>query len=317
MAAVLGLTDMFLVASRLSGRSGGSRSSGIDVTHWQPVDGGEEVACIFSASEVRCDELDCLIFPPTLALDPDPRMLASTLSFAKVQHGRGAVLCSICGGAFLLASMGLLNGRTATTHWSYAQMLARRYPAISVHAEKLIIDHGDIVTAGGLMAWLDLGLKLVYRYLGSAVMLATARYFLIDPSGREQRTYASFEPSLIHGDVEIALVQRWLDDANQERPTTLVMARMANLSQRTFLRRFQKATGMRPSDYIQKLTVERARDRLESSQLTVKEIAWKAGYDDVSSFSKVFRRHTGLAPRPYRSRFGIGFRQDNAGPTSA
>jgi transcriptional regulator GlxA family with amidase domain len=172
-----------------------------------------------------------------------------------------------------------------------------------------MIDHGDVVTAGGVMAWLDLGLKLVHRYLGSAVMLATARYFLIDPSGREQRTYASFEPSLAHGDQEVALVQRWLQNANSEKHTTSAMARIAGLGQRTFLRRFQKATGMNPGGYVQKLKVEKARDHLETSKLTVKEIAWQVGYDDVSSFSKVFRRHTGLSPTPYRSRFGIESRQ--------
>jgi len=102
------------------------------------------------------------------------------LAWAKMQHASGTLLCSVCGGAFMLARTGLLNGRPATTHWGYLHALTNRFPDISVNTDELIIDLGDVVTAGGVMAWLDLGLRLVDRYLGPVVMMKTAQYFLTD-----------------------------------------------------------------------------------------------------------------------------------------
>ncbi len=146
------------------------------------------------------------------------------------------------------------------------------------------------------MAWTDLGLRLVDRLLGPELMIETARYLLIDPPGREQRYYSPFAPRLDHRDAAILKAQHWLQ-ANGARGATLAaMAACAGLEERTFLRRFHKATGLKPTDYCQRLRIGRARSLLEAGGNTIEQIAWTVGYEDAGAFRKVFQRITGLTP---------------------
>lgn len=126
------------------------------------------------------------------------------------RHAAGAVLASVCGGVFLLAETGLLAGRAVTTHWMYAETFRQRFPDVRLDTDRLIIDGGDILSAGGLMSWTDLGLRLVERILGPAAMAETARTMLVDPPGREQRFCSAFVPRLTHGDAAILKAQHFL-----------------------------------------------------------------------------------------------------------
>ncbi|WP_213804316.1 GlxA family transcriptional regulator [Granulicella sp. dw_53] len=308
LAAVLGLTDLFEVANRFSKEQGGEYPKELQISHWGANRETAQLECVFETHPDGRGRPDCLILPPTLEIEAPTEITASLLEWAGVQHDAGAILCSICGGAFLLAHMGLLNGRSATTHWSYSELLASRFPEICVSSDELIIDLGDVVTAGGMMAWLDLGLKLVDRYLGPVVMMKTAQFFLIDPAGRQQRFYANFSPSLHHGDSAVMKVQLWLQTLTSESTTIDKMAAKAKLGERTFLRRFQKATGHSPTEYVQQLKVQKARELLEFTTLSLKEISWKVGYEDVGFFRKTFQKFIGLPPVDYRRRFGTGDR---------
>jgi transcriptional regulator GlxA family with amidase domain len=159
------------------------------------------------------------------------------------------------------------------------------------------------MTAGGVLAWADLGLRLIERFLGPTVMLDTARFMNIDPPGREQQFYSDFAPKIKHGDSAILKAQHWLA-AQRENPIQVAdIARYARLEPRTFLRRFVKATGMKPSEYQQRLRITRAREMLEFSRRSVDEIAASVGYDDVGGFRRVFRKIVGLTPSQYRQRF--------------
>jgi transcriptional regulator GlxA family with amidase domain len=158
------------------------------------------------------------------------------------------------------------------------------------------------------MAWLDLGLRLVDRYLGPVVMVKTAQFFLADPAGRQQRFYANFSPPLHHGDAAILRVQLWLQTRPSESINIDRMADKANLGERTFLRRFQKTTGLTPTEYMQHLKVQKARELLEFTTLSMKEISWKVGYEDTGAFRKTFQKLIGLSPADYRCRFGTGER---------
>jgi transcriptional regulator GlxA family with amidase domain len=155
------------------------------------------------------------------------------------------------------------------------------------------------------MAWVDLGLKLVDRFLGPTVMLETARFFLVDASGRQQRFYSNFSPKLHHGDGPILKVQQWLQTSDVSSLSVSAMATKARMGERTFLRRFQKATGLTPTEYLQHLRVGKARESLEFSSLAMKEIAWKVGYEDYGAFRKVFQKIMGLSPADYRLRFSV------------
>jgi transcriptional regulator GlxA family with amidase domain len=308
LSAVHGLTDLFETANRFSAELGGENRAELRISHWDAQTEEGQVACVFGSGQDQDSKLDCLIFPPTLEIDQTGAKTDALLEWARARHAAGATLCSVCGGAFMLARLGLLNGRTATTHWSYADVFAAHFPEICVRADELIVDLGDVVTAGGVMAWLDLGLKLVDRYLGPLVMMRTAQFFLVDPAGRQQRYYANFSPPMHHGDSAILKVQLWLQTTAFQPIPIEVMAARAKLGQRTFLRRFQKATGQTPTEYVQHLKVHKARELLEFTTLSVKEISWKVGYEDTGTLRKVFDRFLGLTPTDYRRRFGTGDR---------
>lgn len=299
-AAVHGLTDLFAVATRMARERGGSGV--LRVSHWRPE--GQAMACVFDSAPGTAHGPTILIAPPSLApLMPaeDMRPLARWMAEA---HARGATLASICAGAFVLAETGLLAGRPATTHWGYAGLLAARFPEIRVDADRLVIDDGDLITAGGVMAWTDLGLVLVERLLGPTVMLDTARFLLVDPPGREQRSYRAFIPRLDHGDTAILKVQHGLQASGAVGADLAAMLALAGLEERTFLRRFRKATGMTPTEYCQQIRVANARAALELTRRSVGQIAFEVGYDDPSAFRKLFQRLTGLSPGAYRKRFG-------------
>ena len=155
------------------------------------------------------------------------------------RHAAGTTLCSVCGGAFLLAETGLLAGRSATTHWTFIQALAERFPDIHVDECRITVEDGNFITAGGVLAWADLGLKLVDRYLGPTIMLETARFMLMDPPGREQRFYSNFSPKLNHGDADVLKLQHWLQTKATIQPSLIKMAEICGLETRTLLRRFQ------------------------------------------------------------------------------
>jgi transcriptional regulator GlxA family with amidase domain len=306
LAAIHGLTDLFQVANRLAMARTGAGQPLLRVSHWQPADDGHDINCVYSTLPGLPHRPMIIVLPPSLNGTPTPEMTQRLAGWLKGQHKAGAILGSICAGAFLLAETGLLDGRTATTHWNLAEALQARFPAIKVDGDKLIIDDGDVITAGGLMAWTDLGLKLVDRLLGPTVMIETARFLLVDPPGREQRFYSSFSPKLHHGDAAILKVQHWLQAEGARDVTLTLMAQRAGLGDRTFLRRFVKATGLKPTEYCQTLRIGKARERLEFSSQTVEQIAWEVGYDDPGAFRKVFGKVMGLTPGDYRRRFSVG-----------
>lgn len=313
MSAVHGLTDMFRTANRLSAGQGLPGMPALRVSHWRLGDEGQSVERVFDTHGGSGDRLAVLIVPPSLEEESLAERAAVLARWLAARHAAGTTLCSICAGAFLLAETGLLDGRRATTHWNLAEKLAGKFPAIQLDVDKLIIEDGDIITAGGVMAWVDLGLRLIDRLLSPGIMLATARFFVVDPAGREQRFYSHFAPKLHHGDEAILKVQHWLQVHGLEKLTLRKMAARAVLGERTFLRRFQKATGLNPTAYVQHLRIGKAREMLEASNLTIEQVAWRVGYEDPGSFRKVFFKWMGLSPGDYRRRFSIT-RPDSLGP---
>lgn len=303
-SAVSGLSDLFEIADRLARERLGSEVPLLRISHlsgWDRVDGFTRT---YPTSSHRNLEPSVLVLPPTLQA-PSPKSASPTLiKYLKSRHKAGAILASVCLGAFVLAESGLLAERTVTTHWVYEKLFASRFPRVNVDTNKLIVDDGDIITAGGLMAWTDVGLKIIDRLLGPTSMLETARYMLVDPPGREQRYYSVFALRLTHGNAGILKVQHWLQKADLSDVSVHDMAKRAGLEERTFLRHFHKATGLTPIEYTQHLRVGRAREVLETSAESIDEIAWRCGYGDSGAFRRVFARVTGLTPSDYRRRFG-------------
>lgn len=305
MSAVLGLTDLFKVAGRIA-LEANPEAPQLRVRHLQADGTAAPVVVFDSDGPAEAPEqkiCDVLILPPSLEPPITSEAALPLARWLRERHGEGSVLASICAGAFLLGETGLLEGRTVTTHWAYTEAFHDRYPDVQLDTDRLIIDGSDIISAGGLMSWTDLGLKLVDRFLGPVVMAKAARMMLVDPPGREQRYYSGFVPRLNHGDAAVLKAQHFLQ-ANEGKEARLsILADEAGLEQRTFLRRFQKATGLTATDYAQRLRVAKAQELLQFGQLAVERVAWEVGYSDPGAFRKIFLRVVGLSPSAYRQRF--------------
>lgn len=303
MSAVLGLTDLFALADRFASEDAQPRGP-LRVRHLVPGTADlTQVSFDSHSGDDNPSRCDVLLLPPSLQPPIAPEAAAPIARWLYANHARGSVLASVCGGAFVLAETGLLAGRAVTTHWTYAQALRDRCPEAQVDADRLIIDGGDILSAGGLMSWIDLGLILVHRFLGPVVMARTARMMLVDLPGREQRFYSGFVPNLSHGDAAILKAQHHLQAQEGREARLTVLAAEAGLEPRTFLRRFQKATGLTATDYAQRLRVAKAQELLQFTQDPVERVAWQVGYGDAGAFRKVFHRIVGLTPGDYRQRF--------------
>jgi transcriptional regulator GlxA family with amidase domain len=301
MGMVHGISDLFAIAGRLAADHG---RAPIRVSHWRLHEGGGFGRCYDSHPDEPAGHSPAvLIAPGSLHKLLEAGEIAPYARWLLDRHAQGAMLASNCGGSFLLASTGLLSGRPATTHWFFAEEFRTRFPDVRLEIDHMVIDDGDIVTAGGLMSWTDLGLRIVERLLGPTVMMETARFLLIDPSGREQKNYASFAPKLTHGDEAVLKVQHWLQARGAGPVAVPEMAREAGMEERTFQRRFKAATGMTPVEYVQHLRVGKARELLEFTRRTVDQIAWAVGYEDAAAFRKLFQRIIGLSPHEYRQRF--------------
>jgi transcriptional regulator GlxA family with amidase domain len=305
-SAVFGFTELFTVANRFASSREDTHPF-IRVTHWQASpEQSRQVGLVFDSHPgISRGVPRILIAPPSIAEPISSEAAKPYATWLARLHARGSIVASVCGGAFLPAEAKLLDGRTVTTHWYYADALRERYPAVVVDADKLIIDDGDIITAGGMTAWTDLGVRLIHRLLGPTVMRETARFMLMDLSDREQSYYSSFLPRLDHGDAEILKVQHWLQKSGCRNVDLTKMAKTAGLEMRTFLRRFKKATTLKPTEYCQRLRIGKSREMLESTRQSIEKISWAVGYEDPASFRRVFYKIMGLTPSDYRNRFTL------------
>jgi AraC family transcriptional activator FtrA len=227
----------------------------------------------------------------------------SVIDALRAAHARGARLLSICSGSFVLAAAGLLDGRRATTHWRYADELRRRYPQIQVDPDVLYVDEGEILTSAGSAAGLDLCLHLVRRDYGPAVANQVARRLVIPPhrDGGQAQFLQRPVDALERGSLS-ALMDKMRRRLGE--PLRIAeLAQLAAMSERTFMRRFQAATGMSPADWITRMRVDRARELLESTALSVDLIAARTGLGTSTTLRHHFRRKVGVSPVEYRRRF--------------
>jgi len=298
-AAVHGLTDLFAVANRLSHELGAIERPVLRVTHWTEAH-GEPLAVVFDSQPGTDHQLRAMIVPPSLTQEPSAELLERYCRDLRQWHRDGVLLVSVCVGVFFIAASGLLDGRPATTHWNFAQSLAERFPLVKVEANLPLLDDGDIITSAGLMAWTDLGLRLVERYLGETLAAETARFLAVERVAGGARPGSVFSPRLDHGDEAVLKVQHWLQSSGARDVNMAAKADCAGLESRTFLRRFRSATGLKPTEYCQQVRVGRACRMLEFTNRSIDQIAWGVGYQDPGAFRKVFHKVTGLAPSDYR-----------------
>ena len=246
-----------------------------------------------------------IIFIPVLFSDREVIITDQKLiSWLRTCHQKGSIICAVCAGVFFVAQSGLLDGRSATTHWNLAEEFKTRYPQIGLKKERMIVDEGDIITAGGVTAFIDLALYMAGRFGSPELASSLSKILLIDPSRRLQTPYCEYHFNTAHLDEKVLKVQRWMAEHLTDRHSIPLLANRAGLGERTFARRFKKATGDTPLEYLQYLRISKARSLLESSDRSVEAIMTTTGYEDMSSFRKLFKRTTGLSPAAYRKKFG-------------
>ena len=218
------------------------------------------------------------------------------------QHANGARIAGINSGIFWAAEAGLLNGGRATTYWRHLREFEQRYPNVQWQANQASVEHAGIYSSNGQNASLDLSMHLLEKFCGPSIAASLAR----DISFDSRRTYdvnliniAGFRQ---HRDVGIHRAQDWLDEHFKQSVELQLLAKQIGMSRRTFIRRFQEATGELPSRYLQRLRVEAAKHRLGNTDDSIKTIGMGVGYRDISSFSKVFKSITDVTPREFRAR---------------
>ncbi|MGF6753505.1 transcriptional regulator FtrA [Paraburkholderia sp. GAS42] len=262
--------------------------------------GGITVAAPYSLRML--DRADTIVIPGWRDADeipPEP-----LLKKIRAAYRRGARLCSICSGVFVLAAAGVLDGKTVTTHWRYAERLQRRYPQVSVKPDALYVDEGQIITSAGSAAGLDMLLHLVRRDHGSAVANRVAQRLVVPP--HREGGQAQFVPRPMPQDESgrLTKLMDWVR-ANPARLHTLdSLAQRAAMSTRTLQRQFHDATGMAPYEWLVRERVAIARDLLEQqAQLPIARVAELAGFGSEESMRRHFRRIALTSPASYRRKF--------------
>ncbi|HVU84612.1 MAG TPA: helix-turn-helix domain-containing protein, partial [Puia sp.] len=210
---------------------------------------------------------------------------------------------SICTGAFLLASSGLLNGRTCSTHWAFADTFRTMFPRVNLQPDRLITDESGIYTNGGAYSFLNLVIYLVEKYFDRETAIFCSKVFQIEMDRQSQSAFIIFTGQKSHGDEVIRRAQTYIEDNLQEKISFEDLSSKLAVGRRSFDRRFIRATGNTPVEYAQRVKMEAAKKALETSRKNISEVMYEVGYSDVKAFREVFRKITGMSPLDYKNRY--------------
>lgn len=231
---------------------------------------------------------------------------AEASAWLRDQYDKGAVICSVCTGSLMLAEAGLLDNCEATSHWSARGTFQRCYPQVLLKLDRLLVPSGlehRVVTTGGSTSWTELSLYLVARFCGDVEARRITKIFLFGDRRDGQRPFAAMVRPKQHDDEVIADIQVWIADHYPAANPVAMMAEKSGLAARTFKRRFKRATGYAPLDYVQTLRIEEAKQMLETTDDAIDDISSLVGYHEPNSFRRLFKRTTGVTPHQYRRRF--------------
>ncbi len=219
------------------------------------------------------------------------------------QYEDGAEIATICTGAFLLASSGLLDGKNCSTHWAAADNFRQMFPKVNLQTDQLITDENGIYTNGGAYSFLNLMIYLVEKYYDRQTAIFCAKVFQIEMDRKSQSAFIIFKGQKLHGDELVKEAQSYIENNLQEKISVGHLSSMLAVSRRNFDRRFIKATGNTPGEYSQRVKIESAKKEFETSRKTIHEVMYEVGYSDVKAFREVFRKYTGMSPLEYRSKY--------------
>ena len=258
-------------------------------------------------TDARPDDIektDLILIP---ALDGDlPQTIAANQGFVPwlvEHHRRGAEVGSLCVGAFLLASTGLLDGRQCATHWMAAHQFRQLFPQVHLVEDRIITDEAGLYSSGGAFSYLNLILYLIEKYAGRPTAVFMAKAFQIEIDRPSQSPFIIFQGQKDHADDAIKAVQDFIEANVEDRFTVDELAAQFGIGRRNLERRFRQATANSLVEYIQRVKIEAAKNSLESSRENVNEVMYHVGYTDPKAFRLTFKRITGLSPKQYRDKY--------------
>lgn len=246
-----------------------------------------------------------LIIIPSLNHDYRETMKANKkiADWIKEQYKQGAEIASICTGAFLLASTGLLDGRNCSTHWSASDDFRAMFPKINLQTDKLITDENGIYTNGGAYSFLNLLIYLVEKYYDRQTAIFCSKVFQVEMDRQSQSEFIIFKGQKLHDDEMVQQAQKFIETNIDEKISVEQLSSRFAVGRRNFDRRFIKATGNTPVEYAQRVKIESAKKAFEASHKTINEVMYDVGYSDVKAFREVFRKVTGITPLEYRKKY--------------
>jgi transcriptional regulator GlxA family with amidase domain len=219
------------------------------------------------------------------------------------QHQRGAEVASLCLGAFLLASTGLLNGKKCSTHWLFANQFRNMFPEVDLVDEKVITEEKNVYSSGGANSYWNLLLYLVEKYTNREMAILASKYFVIDMGRNDQSPFIIFKGQKDHEDQVVKDAQEYIENNFQNKISVDELSEKFSVVRRTFERRFKKSTHNTVVEYIQRVKIEAAKKSFETTRKTIYEVMYDVGYTDIKAFRDVFKRITGMPPVDYRNKY--------------
>lgn len=249
-----------------------------------------------------------LIFVPAISGDLTATLAKNQdfIPWIVKQHAQGAEVASLCIGAFLLASTGLLNGRKCSTHWIYANEFRTMFPEINLVDDKIITEEEGLYSSGGANSYWNLLVYLVEKYAGREMAIFASKFFAIEIDRKSQSPFIMFNGQKKHEDEPIRMAQEFIEKNVTERISVEELAVKFAIGRRHFERRFKKATNNTPVEYIQRVKIEAAKKHLENTRKNVNEVMYEVGYSDTKAFRTVFKKITGLSPIDYKNKYNKG-----------
>lgn len=246
-----------------------------------------------------------LIFVPALKGDMKQvlELNRAFIPWIKQQYNKGAEVASLCVGAFLLASTGLLSGQKCSTHWLFADEFRTMFPDVTLTDDKIITEGQGIYTSGGANSYWNLLLYLVEKYAGRDIAILSSKVFQMDLDRHSQSPFILFKGQKKHEDEPVKQAQEFIEHNFQEKISVEDLACKFAIGRRNFERRFKKATNNTPVEYIQRVKIEAAKKQLEAGRKNVNEVMYDVGYSDTKAFRSVFKKITGLSPVEYRNKY--------------
>ncbi len=310
LSSVASPMDMFLQAGVLWNLMMGQEPAPefgvrIATADGQPVVALNKIPIIPSCSMQEANDADLIIVPSQgFHFDPLSADHLERVEWLQTRYAEGASLASVCAGAFTLASTGLLDGKTATTHWGLEQRFRKTFPQVNLRTDLTVTDEGRLFCSGGVSAELNLSLYLIEKFCGRDVALQSSRCTLVDMTNGKQSPFAVYKPEKNHGDRNVLIAQNFMEKHLRSKIDVGALADAAKISLRQFNRRFKAATGQTVNSYLHLIRVEMAKVNLVKTRSPFEEISVNCGYENVSFFRRIFKKHTSLTPLEYRRQFG-------------